>query len=941
MLGFSGIRGRNRLPRKPVISLAFQRRTIAGIVSRLASRFLRLRYIVLGAGVGGTYTVAQKYDEIKTSLPDLSFISDHFPSREYFESAVLNVKHSTEHLSELRKNYFEQWKSKLYALVQSEKPATDDHSSLVSASELPDVDGEQKVGKRKKDGIKLVTVEELQEALFKRELEFNKRVEQLLQENRELRSELLLRAHRPSQRGRIKRSLIDMYSEVLDELSDLDSGYNAQDQLPRVVVVGDQSAGKTSVLEMIAQARIFPRGSGEMMTRSPVKVTLSEGPYHVASFKDSPREYDLTKESELAALRRDIEMRMKALVSGGKTISSEVISLNVKGPGLQRIVLVDLPGIISTVTTGMQADTRETIQKMARHYMGNPNAIILCVQDGSIDAERSNVTDLVSSVDPTGRRTIFVLTKVDLAEANLYNPNRIKQILEGKLFPMKALGYFAVVTGKGSKDESIESIKEYEEDFFRSSRLFREGTLQLSQMTTANLSKAVSECFWKMVKDSVEQQADTYRALRYNLEAEWKNSFPHLREMDREELFEKARTEILDDLVTLNGISAATWESSLRMELWNDLAEHVFTEIFEPAQQLDDLGAFQTNIDIWLRDWVEKDLPNTAVKVGWETLYNQLENKLSSVQHSPGHDKIFDQLKQKVLQETRNRHTWDHKAENRLRVIQSNALDDRTVHDKAHWTSAVEFLERALKTRLKSVSQSISDLCGPDRLTRWIKWQNLSPEQRQRREVVHEISTLLASYTRPSSKITPDDLTTIRRNLQTRNIEVTDQMISETWEPLVQRVYLERALENCHDCRKSFYYYQQGFLNSSSVHSDSEAAHLSTQAESDLQASLMGAGDPISHLMTEYSDCREVVFFYRLMRMIEATGNALRQQIMNDEARRLEHHVKQVLSELSDDPIALRKLITGRRVTLAEELKRVRHLQEKLEEFISALNKDD
>uniref|UniRef100_A0A673WLN7 Dynamin-like GTPase OPA1, mitochondrial n=1 Tax=Salmo trutta TaxID=8032 RepID=A0A673WLN7_SALTR len=823
---------------------------------RLASRLLKLRYIVLGSAVGGGYTAKKTYEEWKDMLPDMSAYNWVIPDFVWELSDQIDLGRYVCELETV---------THLVMLV---------YSLSVSARVNKLALCLQSSDKEK--------VDQLQEELLRTQMKYQRMLERLEKENKDLRKVVLQKDEKGIHQRKIKKSLIDMYSEVLDILSDFDSNYNTQDHLPRVVVVGDQSAGKTSVLEMIAQARIFPRGSGEMMTRSPVKVTLSEGPHHVAMFKDSSREFDLGKEEDLAALRHEIELRMRKSVKEGQTVSPETISLSVKGPGIQRMVLVDLPGVISTVTAGMAADTKETIFSISKNYMQNPNAIILCIQDGSVDAERSIVTDLVSQMDPQGKRTIFVLTKVDLAEKNLASPNRIQQIVEGKLFPMKALGYFAVVTGKGSAGESIDSIKDYEEDFFQNSRLLRDGMLKAHQVTTKNLSLAVSDCFWKMVRESVEQQADAFKASRFNLETEWKNNYPRLRELDRNELFEKAKNEILDEVISLSQVTPKHWLAILQKKLWERVSTHVIENIYLPAAQTMNSGTFNTTVDIKLKQWTDKQLPHKALEVAWETLQEEFARFMAEYK-GKDQDDIFDKLKEAVKDESIKRHKWNERAMDSLRVIQHNALEDRSITDKPQWDAAIQFMEETLQARLKDTDSVINDMVGPDWKQRWMSWKNRSPEQHTRNETRNELERLLKLHEDHTAYLANDEVTTVRKNLEGRGVEVDPALIKDTWHQLYRRHFLQKALQHCNLCRRGFYYYQRHFV-------DSEL------------------------------ECNDVVLFWRIQRMLLITANTLRQQLTNTEVRRLEKNVKEVLEDFGEDNEKKVHLITGRRVQLAEDL---------------------
>lgn len=68
-----------------------------------------------------------------------------------------------------------------------------------------------------------------------------------------------------------------------------------------------------------------------------------------------------------------------------------------------------------------------------------PNALILAVAPANIDLANSDALKVAKGVDPTGDRTIGVITKIDLMDEG----TDCLEVLQGSVYPLK-LGYYAV-----------------------------------------------------------------------------------------------------------------------------------------------------------------------------------------------------------------------------------------------------------------------------------------------------------------------------------------------------------------------------------------------------------------------------------------------------------------------------------------------------------------
>lgn len=74
------------------------------------------------------------------------------------------------------------------------------------------------------------------------------------------------------------------------------------------------------------------------------------------------------------------------------------------------------------VPIGDQPEDIETqIRNLIIKYIANPNSIILAVTAANTDMATSEAIKMAKEVDPDGRRTLAVVTKLDLMDAGKFH----------------------------------------------------------------------------------------------------------------------------------------------------------------------------------------------------------------------------------------------------------------------------------------------------------------------------------------------------------------------------------------------------------------------------------------------------------------------------------------------------------------------------------------
>ncbi|TRY78211.1 hypothetical protein TCAL_14445 [Tigriopus californicus] len=270
-----------------------------------------------------------------------------------------------------------------------------------------------------------------------------------------------------------------------------------------------QSSGKSSVMESLVGQSILPRGTG-IVTRRPLIIQLiytpeddrvhrcaEDGTLNRTSWAKFLHTKDqvYTDEDEI---RREIERETDRMAGDNKGICPEPISLKYYSAHVLSLTLVDLPGLTKVPVGDQPDDIENQIRSLLFKYITNPNSIILAVSAANADIATSESLKLAKDVDQDGRRTLAVITKLDLMDAG----TDAIDILCGRVIPVK-LGIIGVINRSQQDIKDKKSITDQMKD--EASFLQRKYPTLATRNGTQYLAKTLNRLLMHHIRDCLPE----------------------------------------------------------------------------------------------------------------------------------------------------------------------------------------------------------------------------------------------------------------------------------------------------------------------------------------------------------------------------------------------------------------------------------------------------
>ncbi|KAG7463694.1 hypothetical protein MATL_G00179330 [Megalops atlanticus] len=253
------------------------------------------------------------------------------------------------------------------------------------------------------------------------------------------------------------------YIDLIDSLRGI--GIEKDLALPAIAVIGDQSSGKSSVLEALSGVAL-PRGSG-IVTRCPLELKLRKlrGGAHwkaVLSYKGEHIRFD-----DPSLVERHVAEAQNKLAGEGVGICDDQITLEISSPDVCDLTLIDLPGIARVPVKGQPDDIGDQIKSLILNFIEKSETIILVVVPCNVDIATTEALRMAQDVDPEGKRTLAILTKPDLVDKG--TEKNVLDIVRNQVIPLSK-GYI-IVKCRGQKQIndkiSLSDATRIERDFFK------------------------------------------------------------------------------------------------------------------------------------------------------------------------------------------------------------------------------------------------------------------------------------------------------------------------------------------------------------------------------------------------------------------------------------------------------------------------------------------